>query len=420
MQKVKSFFFSRILNKRIYSENMTRIGVIRDVIANAEEEMPTVVAALIRIGNKDIVIDWKFVDVCKATKGLKVICRKIVEYRSEQKTVFLAKDILDKQIVDINGKKVVRVNDIRLADINDSIRVIAVDIGFTGILRRLGLERFVRGFLKLFGKNLEDRMIIWSNVEPITYHSGVDQLKLNVSYKKLLTLHPADLADIIEELDAKYRSLIFQSLDNETAAHTLEEMEPEVQVNILKNLSEERASDILESMDADEAADILEELEEEHAEKILEKMEKEDSEEIRGLMKYEERTVGSIMTTEYISFYPELTVDLTIKNLRALKPSSDIAYYLYVVDKRHRLIGVVSLRDLIVAEPDVKIGDIMNRKVIFVRDTDSIDTLTEIVAKYDLLAIPVVDRNDVLVGMAIINDIVDEVLMPKWKRKRYA
>lgn len=211
--------------------------------------------------------------------------------------------------------------------------------------------------------------------------------------------------------------MVMESLSPELASDTLEEMEHDVQINILENIDHETAVDLLSDMPADEAADIMEDLYEEHAESILNSMDKEDAEEIREIMEYHENTVGSLMTTEYISFLKDITVGEVIETLRRAAPPEDIVYYLYVVDDAGHLLGVVTLRQIIVSQPDTTLENIMHTNVVAVKDTDSIEDLIELVNKYYLLALPVVDDESKLIGMAVISDIVDEVLLPKWKRR---
>lgn len=416
MKRLLSVFLSKILGNKLYDANSNTLGRIVDLAVLNDEQIPRVIALRLKEKDGNIVnYSFDFLDVYEQdNKKLHISCSNIRRY-NEENIIYLSKGLLDKQIVDINGRKVVRVNDLKLAELNGSFKVIAVDVGFTGLLRRLGIEGSILGISKMFNAAPHDKLITWDNVEPLKL--GSDKLTLSVPYKKLSKLHPADIADILESLDVKYRNEVFQSLDDETAANTLEEIDPEIQADILESLNEDRASNILDNMDNDEIADILDDMEEGRAEKLLDHMEKEDADEIRALMDYEDTTVGSIMNTEFVSFSPGLTVEETINELRQLQPSSDITYYLYVVDGLRRLMGVVSLRDLIVSKPDIKLLEIMKAKVISIKDTDTLDEVTELVTKYDLLAVPVLNDRHVLVGVAILGDIVDEVLLPRWKRR---
>jgi Mg/Co/Ni transporter MgtE (contains CBS domain) len=416
MKRLSNIFLSKLLNIKLYDKDSNVLGKIMDIAVQNDEQLPRIAAISLKGRDGSISnIRWADIDIYEQdNRKLHVSCTKVQKHE-ENNLIYLAKDLLDKQIVDINGRKVVRVNDLRITELNGAFKVVAVDVGFTGLLRRLGVEGTGLKLVKFFYRGLRDNLITWDNVEPLKL--GTDRLTLTVPYKKLASLHPADIADILESLDAKYRNEVFQALDDETAANTLEEIEPDFQADILESLNEDRASNILDNMDNDEIADIFDDMEEDRVENLLHHMEKEDADEIRTLMNYEETTVGSLMNTEFISFSPGLTVEETINELRQLQPSSDITYYLYVVDGLRRLIGVVSLRSLIVATPSTKLASIMESQVISVKDTDTVENVTEIITKYDLLALPVVNDKNVMVGMAILSDIVDEVLLPRWKRR---
>jgi CBS domain-containing protein len=369
----------------------------------------------VKIQSKGLkVLDWSQFSIDKINNKYQIYCKREIETVPPVNVIQLKKHILDKQIVDIDGKKVVRVNDIRLALISSGLFVVAVDVGLEGLLRRLDLAKPIRKMLQLFGKNISTKLILWSNMEPMG--TPLDNLKLSTSSSKLNTLHPSELADIIEDLDVNTRTAIFSALDHDRAADVLEEMDTEAKSSILDQLSVEKAADVLEKMPADEVADILDDLEEERAEELLQEMDKDASAEVRELMEYPENQVGSLMSTDYISFKEHMTAHKTISELRRLKPESDTIYYLYVVDDEERLTAIVSLRDLIVAEPETKLEQIMNRKIVFVYDQDNINSLVEIISKYSLLAVPVVDQEMKMLGIVIIDDVVFEILKSKKRR----
>jgi Mg/Co/Ni transporter MgtE len=358
--------------------------------------------------------DWSGFTINKKQNVYSVQSREMKEMTPPDSAIFLKKHILDKQIVDIDGKKVVRVNDVRLAAIPSGLFVVAVDVGMEGLLRRLDLAKVSKQVLQLFGRNISSRLILWSNMEAIV--PPLENLKLSISSSKLNTLHPSELADIIEDLDIKTRTAIFTALDHERAADVFEELETNAQYSILDQISVEKAADVLEMMPADEVADILDDLGEEKAEELLQEMDKEASDEVRELMEYPEHSVGSLMSTDYISFKANLTVSETIDELRRLKPESDTIYYLYVLDDDEKLLAIVSLRDLIIADPVIRLADIMYRKIVYVYDDDHINSLVDIISKYSLLAVPVVSRDMVMQGVVIIDDVVYELLKPKRRR----
>jgi len=202
----------------------------------------------------------------------------------------------------------------------------------------------------------------------------------------------------------------FHSLDEEMAADVLEEMEPDAQVDIIENLTIEKAADVLEKMPADEVADLLDELEDEKAEELLREMEHEASREVRELMEYEEREVGSLMSTDYVAFNENNTVDEVIRELRRLKPETNTIYSLFITDNKERLKATVSLRDLIISDPELQMRQIMNRQFPYVFDEDKTKSLAEMVQKYNLLAVPVVNKQMQMLGTVIVDDVIDELM----------
>ncbi len=415
MSTIKTFYLSRVLGSRIFSSELDVIGKLEDIIVDVSYERPKIVAVKIKTKKNHQEFDSGPFDLIKRQGKYYLVCKDLKPINlSKINHVYLAKQILDRQIVDVNGRKVVRVNDLRFAMIPSGTFLVAVDVGIEGLLRRLGLAKPLKFILKPLGLTIPSKFMPWDEVE----HINLPNLSIKISspYSKLLTLHPSDIADIIEELDRNSQIDFMNTIDEEKAADVFEELEQDVQISLLENLPVHKAADVLEKMPADEAADILDDLDKEKAEELLNEMEKEASDEVRELMEYPENTVGSLMTTDFIAFKKELTVQQTIEELRKLKPESDSIYYLYVLDNDEKLLGTVSLRDLIVSEPDTKLIDIMNQRVIKLQDYDKIDDLAEIISKYNLLAIPVVDSYSKLLGMILIDDVVFTLLKSR-KRK---
>lgn len=406
---MNSFYLSRILGNKIYTSDHQVIGKIKDFAVNNDIKNPKVIGIKIKTGDGIRYLDWNTVNVTKE-KGQYVLVCSAMKDIDVSNIMLLGSHVLDRQIIDVNGRKVVRVNDIRLANLSSGLFVIAVDIGTEGILRRLGLAKP----LKRIGFDISSKLMLWNDVQT-TFASN--DIQISKSYNKLSILHPSDLADIIEDFDTNTGMAIFSSLDNAKAADVLEEMEEKAQVNILNKMSPDKVADILEEMPADEVADILDGLGEHKAEELLNNMEKEDAEEVRELMEYEDETVGSIMNKEFIAFDVNITAEQTIERLRELKPDNEVAYYIYIIDENDKLQGVVSLRDLVVSSPEKKLREIMDENVIKINDTESINDSIELSVKYGLLSIPVVDEEDKLCGIVIMSDLVDEVFLPTWRRK---
>jgi len=415
MAFVTTFYFSRIVGNKVYSQSGSFLGKLKDLIVEVDFIRPKVVAVRLNTEKGLILIDFSCFSIEKISGQYKLKCSELKEYMPDGKKIFyLKKSILDRQIIDMNGRKLVRVNDLRLAILANGTYLVAADVGFEGLLRRLGVAKPLKKLLKPIGITLPSHLILWDEVQTIDF--GNAGIKLSKDYSNLEKLHPSDLADIIEDMDRITQIAVLSSIDEEKAADILEELEPEIQRSVVESLPLNKAADLLEKMPADEAADILDELGEDKAEELLEEMEEEASDDIRELMEYSEKSVGSIMTTDFISFYENQTVDQTIKELRNLKPEPDTIYYLYIVNTNGKLIATVSLRDIIVAEPETKLNQIMNSNVLYVLDEDKIESLNEIIAKYSLLALPVVNSEKVMVGVVIINDVVHNLVRNRRKR----
>ena len=371
---------------------------------------PVVLAIKAKINGKERILDFKAFELVKAVTQYVIKCNEIIDYTIPENShsIFLAESVLDKQLIDINGRKLVRVNDIRLVIIPKGVYVIAVDVGFEGLLRRLGISHQIKTFLGWFNLSLSSHYILWDEVETIdAMRSGI---RLSSSFAKLNTLHPSDLADIIEDMDRKSQVNVMASLDEEKAADVLEELEDKAQVHVIETLSTEKAADVLEKMPAHEVADIIDQLEPVKAEELLNEMTEESSDDVRELLEYEENTVGSVMSADYIAFNKKLTVGQAIDELRKLKPEADLLYSIMIVDDRQRIAATLSLRDLIVSEPSVVLNQIMDKQLITVFDDDKIDTLIEIFNKYNLLAVPVIDSASKIQGLVMIDQIVEELV----------
>ena len=415
MNSVSTFYYSRILDNKVITDTGIIIGKIKDLVVDVSFTRPKVIGLRVKTAKGIEILDFSQIKISKVKGQYVLECSniKIIPGINEN-SLSLSKNILDRQIVDTNGRKVERVNDLKLAVLEQETYLVAVDVGFEGLLRRLGVAKLSNWLIKPFGINLPSHYILWDEVATVDF--GQAGIKLSKEQSNLSKLHPSDLADIIEDLDRNTQISIFASLTHEQAADVLEELEPNVQKNLLGNMPIDMAADLLELMPADEAADILDEFNNNEAEALLNEMEGEASEEIRELMEYEDNTVGSIMSTDFISFNEDNTVEETLIELRKLKPESDIIYYLYIVNNSGILLSLVALRDIVVSEPQTKLREIMHNKLVFAYDNDKIEFLNEIIGKYNLLAVPVVDADKKMLGMVIINDVVNILLKARRTR----
>ena len=413
-----TFYLSQILGKYYTSDDGTPLGRIRDflidqsVTAGKETEpvRPRVVAIKVKKGNDIRVLDFTAFELKKFKRNLRITCLEIhdLDVSAFPNSLWLAENILDKQIVDIHGRKLVRVNDVRMVIIPAGTYAIAVDVGIDGLLRRIGIGKPIQSVLDPFSVDIPGKFILWDDIAAVDFSNS--NIRLSKSSSKLNTLHPSDLADIIEDLDKASRTYVFASLDEETAADVLEELEPHVQIHIVESLPVEKVADVLEKMPADEVADLLDSLADDTAEKLLDEMEKESSEEVRELLEYPSKVVGSLMTTDYYTFDEDLTVNETLGELRRLKPEPAHIYSIIVIDKHERFLSSVSLGELVIADPASHLKEIMNKHAVTVFDDDKVDSLADLVSHYNLLAVPVINKSRQMEGVVVVEDIVEDLL----------
>src|SRR5947207_6652713 len=424
-------FLSTLLRQHIYDIEGHKVGVLRDVCVSLNETFPTVTALVITTstlpGNNDIVVPWSQVDNIEDPKiYLTVKQQRLASYTTHADELLLKRDLLDKQIVDTQGFRVVKANDLKLAQIKGTARLIGVDISGSGLLRRLGILTPFELVSHVMPFQFSERIITWNYVEPIEVvkvgttqlalagagaatAGTVPQVQLSISHTKLSDLHPADIADILEQLDVEEAGAVLDRLDTETAAGILNEVEAPLQFELLIELDPEKASDLLEKLAPDDAVDILAELPQDKAERLLSLMSAEESRPIRELLNYAPETAGGIMTTEVLSRSQDLTVEEALVYMRQNSAHLEMIYYLFIVDDEKHLVGVVSLRELVVAEPTTRLKDLMDDDVIKVMTDADQEEVARIIAKYDLLGVPVVDEENHLVGLITVDDVIDVI-----------
>jgi magnesium transporter len=390
----------------------TRIGKVADfVMTHPDDAFPRVDG--VKIKTKAGMRLVPITDVVVGRRGpLLVDAVPTIESPDDDTVLYLVEDLLDKQIVDVDGRKVVRINDLELAMTGGTLRVVAAEVGVAGLLRRLGIGHVARDLMDRVPRTL----IAWNNVAPI-HDLNPSEIRLSVSEGKLSRLHPSDFAEIIGELSAQDAARVMGSLDDETAADALEHLDHETQRSIIHDLGTERAADIIEEMDADDAADLLGDLPQEQQAELLAEMDAETAHDLRELVSYGENTAGGLMTTDYMWIYPHRTIAATIEKIREIAPQTEFVYYLYVTDQTEKLLGVMSLRTLLLAKPDATVNDVMETDIVSVTsDTTAVD-VASIIARYDLLACPVVDDDGRLQGIVTVDDAIDAIIPEKLKRK---
>lgn len=410
-------FLSEVIKKPVFDPKGEVIGRMKDAVVVKGDPLPKISALIIERKKQLYRIKWEDINIFnKRIISSYLDTGSIGPSEGSEDDLLAVRDILDKQIVDANGAKVVRVNDIKLEGYEGEAVLVAVDVGMRGILRRLGLERGSEEFLRLFNSSMPCNLISWNYIQHLK--PKLKTIALTVPRQMLSELHPADIADIISQVSREEGAHLFKDLDIGTAAEALSEMEPDMQADIINALDPEKAADIIEEMPPDEAADVLSDLPTEKAKEILEHIEKEEAEDIQELLGHEEDTAGGLMTNQFIAYRYDMTVKEAIERLRKDSEESENVYYIYVVDEQEKLLGVASLRDLLLAGPDTKLSEIMELKLKTVTPDADEMVAAEIISKYNLFALPVVDNEGYLLGIVSIDDIIDRILPPAKRKGR--
>lgn len=412
------YYLSQLIGKPVYDATGDAFDKIADlVIYQAPAKLPKITGILLSGDRSRVaIIPWEAVrEFSPAGIRLGVERRRLTPRPLQPDEVLLRDDIFDSQVVDTDDLKVVRVNDIELLPAGNELRVAAADVGPRSLLRRLGLEPAVAGVLKSLGRPFPDGVIPWNLVAALG--GPMTPLKLSVSREKLKDIHPADLADLLEELDRDERVEMITALGDETAADVLEEAEPEVQAAVIQELPSEHAADVLEEMAPEEAADVLGEIPGHRADELIALMAEDAAEEVSRLLEYPPDSAAGKMTTEFIALPETMTVEQVLARLRGTKPDDETIYYLYVVDAQERLVGVLSIRSLIVSQPEMPIAQVMRTDVFYVRPDASVDDVAGALVKYDLLAVPVVEPGGRLLGIVTVDHVLDTIVDTYGPRK---
>lgn len=414
-------YVTQLIGKAVLDQDGERFGRLAEIVVTPAEPLPLVAAYQVKTEDGAAFVPWDALEVRHDARefSLNRPVPQIPPYQIQEHDFSLIRDVLDKQIVDVHDFRVVRVNDIRLQTLaSGRLALLGVDPGLSGMLRRLGLENAVGALGRLLHfAPPHGAFIPWNDVESLPTHNAGDPIKLKVSHEKLSKLHPADIGDILNQMNPAERREVLESLDLETAAEALAEADDDVQVAALQHLDEERAADILEEMGADEAADVLGDMDRMHRDDLLGRMDADDREEVEELLEYHDETAGGLMTNEYVAIRRDLSAQQTIERLREMEPEAETIYYVYVVDEEEHLVGVISLRDLIIARPECQIETFMKTQVKSLHVDASVEDVARRFERYKLLALPVVDDDQVLQGIVTIDDTLEQLLPPDWRRR---
>ena len=466
---------TEFLDKPVRDPNGEAVAALHDLVvrlpqiempANAMDTYPPVIGLVARVkgprGSRDIFIPWEEV-TSLTTEGAELATQQVNMRRFQRRDgeMVLREGLFDRQVVDLEGRRVVRINDLDLARRGEQWRLVAVDISPSALLRRMGWARVGQAVTAAFGRDFARKapLIDWSQVAPVA-NEGEGALRLRVPRARLEVMRPADLARLVEQLTPQQGAKFLDDLDEARAADTLEELEDEQQGQILRAMDPERAADLLEEMEPDEATDALQSITMEEAEDLLKRMDREEASEVQELLGWPEDSAGGIMTTDYISVPEWATVEEIIEALRARAkaaasdledPLPEGLMEIFVVsgegptpvrvnglkgrsrprtgpiapavhpgiqlEAEGKLEGRVSLRDLLLADPSARIMDIAHPVPQVAHPLDNERDVAHTIADDDLLALPVVDEQGALLGIVTVDDAIDVILPTAWKKR---
>lgn len=405
-------YLSRLLGQPVRDGRGTSFARVHDLLLRprAGEPYPPVAALIVQLQRRALFIPWgqvaRYDEAGVALRSTRVSMEPFTQRPGE---VRLAGEVMDRQLIDISGRRVVRTNDLWLEDVDGRFRLLAVDVGFRALFGRIA-----PGWLK--PNRRLDNLLDWAQVE--TMSSGASTVQLKLSRERLTKLHPVELAHIVEQLTLPQGADFLESLEDEIAADVLQEMDSERQVDLIEQMDAIRAPRVIEEMDPDEAADLLGDLEPEYAEKVLAEMDSEAAADLRSLMAYPDNTAGGLMTTAFVAVPQSFSVAQTIASFRTLAEPPEVLETLFVTVSAddERLVGAVSLRDLLFAEPEQPIAALAGDADIIAHPFDSAEEVAQLIAEYDVAALPVVDGECHLLGVVTVDDAID-ILAPQSRRR---
>jgi sporulation protein YlmC with PRC-barrel domain/CBS domain-containing protein len=400
----KIIYFSSLQNRKVYDADGKYIARLKDLIIAGGERFPEVSHIMIVLKDQRILIPWTHVFEWGKHIKLNLIYSQVPTREVHDDDVLLAANILDMQVVDVNGLKVIRVNDIALTYIKGRLAVVSIDVGTRSIFRRLGLEKLI-DWLHL---NIKDHPVPWDTIEPLS--GSVEKIHLKVPCPRVSNLHPADVADLFEELSLRERNTLLKSMNIETSAKVLLECDKEIRQSILKTMKTRRILSILDKMSPNDAASILAEYSVEDTDMMLKKMNPESAMKIQEMLSYQPGTVARYMGHVFVSVPQIFTVEETIARIRSLTKYPDNFHYIYIVDENEVLFGVISLKNLIIANPSAVLKDIMISKLVTVDMSHPIGYVKDLITKHDLMSLPVIDISGKIKGIIDIAEVLDVII----------
>lgn len=392
-------FFSTLLGSQVVDRAGQTLGKLQDVALSIKlGQYDPLRYLVVKRNGKTEWLAYSYVEnLGKGAINLNSLSERISRTPPDEKLNLLRRDVLDQQIIDIEGARVVRVNDLQFSATEQGMSVVGIDISAKGLLRRLGISRL--DILNSFPVKLID----WRGAYVLN-----GKVQIQSAAKQLVGLHPADLANIIEDLNIKKGGHLMQSLDQTTAARVLQEIDPKIQKLLVESLGPEKAARIGEQMSIDDFVDLIQSLPKNQARELISYLQNGRAKSIQTLLHYQDDTAGGLMNTDFISAHEETTVQEAIDEVRRLSDTFRSIYYLYATDANGILKGVVSLRRLMIAEPKQLLKDIMKnaRRLPVLHPQRSLKNVATLMTKYDLNSMAVVDKNKKILGVVTVDDVM--------------
>ncbi len=411
-------YFTELQNLPMYGVKGEFLGELEDLCVDPSQKAARVASYLVRTPQKKLeCITYSQIQSISVRAGQTNVPRDEIRcYAPDEGLIRIKKDVLDQQIIDVNNRKVVRVNDVDFdiepTDGHSELRIVAVNVGLAAAVRRLLQGTMSKHRIRLITNGLSNRTILWEFVNLIE-SDPARRVKLRISYDRLAELHPADIADILKELSYNEQKAVIESLDDETAAHALSEIPTKMQADLLESISTQKAADIVEEMPPDEAADVLNQLSPETSAEVLADMEKDEAKEVRELLAFEENTAGSMMTTEYVVVHDSATVEGAIEALRNFEGQVEAIHQIFMIDKEAALKGAVPIGRIVLAASSTPLMDLASEPLISVQAQQSVRSVVDLFHKYNLMSLPVVDEERHLLGIVTADDVLEHVINRK-------
>lgn len=405
-----SVALSRLLGTRVADPSGSVVGKVREVALRPQEDPNRISGLVIKTSAGDRFLVPSMIQLGADSEiRASLPASEWPAAETLEDFFLLERDLLDQQIIDVHGRKVVRVNDVDMrpepSNSGVSLKICEVDVGMRGAVRRVLKGIAPSGLVESLVQKLKPRVIPWEFVDLIETDPA-RRVKLRIEHERLSQLHPADIADIVEELAPAEREAVFETLDEGVAAEALEEIDRDIQASIVESLEPERAADIVEEMDPDAAADLLDQLPSERSEEILDEMEPAEREEVQDLLEHGEKTAAGRMTTEYLQASPETTAHDAINLLRDFEGGVESVATIYLVDAEGKLVGSVPLQRIVLAPATKPLKELVAKPLVFVYEDDRQNKVAEMMDKYNLYTLAVVDRDQHLKGIITADDVI--------------